>query len=494
MVLCELLGEDAYRARAKIYATDIDDQALEQARAASYLPKQVEGVPDDLLGKYFGRRDQRYAFRPDLRRTVIFGRNDIVQDAPISRVDLLICRNTLMYFNADTQAEVLRRFHFALRDDAILLLGKSEMLITHSDLFEPLDLRRRMFRRVPRNGQRDRLAALTRSGEGVANGAGALQREAFDRSNGAQVVIDVEGTLVAANSEARGTFTLTDSDIGRPLQDLELSYRPVELRSHIDRVVRDRRPLRLNDLHSDVNGGEERVFEVRLSPLISGEEELLGTAIAFLDVSTHHKLQNALSTSKRELEDAYEELQSTVEELETTNEELQSTNEELETTNEELQSTNEELETMNEELHSSNEELETMNDELRMRSLELDEVNAFLETILTSMGLAVTVVNRHGVIQVWNSHAQGLWGLGGEEVEGQHFLGLDIGLPVEQLKTPIRKALGEAQERSEVVLDATNRRGKQIRCRVTVMALGPGDEPTGAILLMSELPPGAADS
>src|SRR6478736_2990041 len=117
MVLCELLGEDAYRARVKIYATDVDDEALEQARAASYLPKQVDGVPDDLLGKYFERGEQRYTFNSDLRRTVIFGRNDIVQDAPISRVDLLLCRNTLMYFNADTQSQILRRFHFALRDD-----------------------------------------------------------------------------------------------------------------------------------------------------------------------------------------------------------------------------------------------------------------------------------------------------------------------------------------------------------------------------------------
>lgn len=131
-----------------------------------------------------------------------------------------------------------------------------------------------------------------------------------------------------------------------------------------------------------------------------------------------------------------------------------------------------------------------MNDELRLRSLELDEVNAFLETILTSMGLAVTVIDRQGVIQVWNTHAQDLWGMRGDEVEGQHLLGLDIGLPVEKLKQPIRKATNGKQPRSEIVLDATNRRGKAIRCRVTVMPLGPEEEPSGVILLMSDLPPG----
>src|SRR4051812_16576167 len=104
MVLAELLGVDAYRHRAKIYATDIDEEALAQARAAIYNAKELESVPPALREKYFERADQGVCFRKDLRRTVIFGRNNLVQDAPISRLDLLLCRNTLMYFNAETQA------------------------------------------------------------------------------------------------------------------------------------------------------------------------------------------------------------------------------------------------------------------------------------------------------------------------------------------------------------------------------------------------------
>ena len=114
MILAELLGEDAFRERVKIYATDIDEEALEAARHAIYTPKEIEHVPEDLRARYFERFDQRVAFRKDLRRSVIFGRNNLIADAPISRLDLLICRNTLMYLNAETQARIIRHFHFAL--------------------------------------------------------------------------------------------------------------------------------------------------------------------------------------------------------------------------------------------------------------------------------------------------------------------------------------------------------------------------------------------
>jgi two-component system CheB/CheR fusion protein len=201
----------------------------------------------------------------------------------------------------------------------------------------------------------------------------------------------------------------------------------------------------------------------------------MGTSISYLDVTEFHRLQEQLLTSKRELEQAYEELQATVEELETTNEELQSTNEELETTNEELQSTNEELETMNEELQSSNEELETMNEELRHRSTELHQLNAFLETILSTMGLAVAVLDQDLRVQIWNGQARELWGLAPEEAEGQNVLALDIGLAVERLKPAARAVLGGA-EQEEMVVEATNRRGRAFQCRVTLLPLRSGSD------------------
>ena len=102
MVLARVMGDPGFRERVKIYATDIDEEALDQARHGAYLPRQIEDVPPDALERFFERTEQRYVFRKDLRRSVIFGRNDLVQDAPISRIDLLVCRNTLMYFNAET--------------------------------------------------------------------------------------------------------------------------------------------------------------------------------------------------------------------------------------------------------------------------------------------------------------------------------------------------------------------------------------------------------
>ena len=150
MLLVGVLGEQGFRDRVKIYATDADEEALDQARAAAYAPRAVEGLPPAALNEFFERTDQRYVFRKDLRRSVIFGRNDLTQDAPISRIDLLVCRNTLMYFNAETQERILRRFHFGLDPDGVLVLGKSEMLLSHGNLFAPVDLKRRMFRKVAR--------------------------------------------------------------------------------------------------------------------------------------------------------------------------------------------------------------------------------------------------------------------------------------------------------------------------------------------------------
>jgi two-component system CheB/CheR fusion protein len=489
MVLAEALGEQQYLERVKIYATDVDEEALTEARHATYPAKAVEAVPPPMLERYFERVEQRYAFRKELRRTVIFGRNDLVQDAPISRIDLLTCRNTLMYFNAETQAGVLGRFHFSLNDWGYLYLGKSEMLITHSELFEPVDLKRRVFTKVARPTLRDRLlfAAHPDDVDGVDGAGGDVRESAFDAAPVAQLAVDLDGTVVLANQLARTTFGLSNTDVGRPLKDLEISYRPVDLRSNLEAAHAERRSVVVTNVSMTISTGDVREFEVQLTPLHAGDRTL-GTTITFTDVTVQHRMQTELEDSKRELESAYEELQSTVEELETTNEELQSTNEELETTNEELQSTNEELETTNEELQSTNEELETINDELRQRTLELNEVNTFLETILTSMGVGVAVLDRSLAVQVWNAHSSELWGLRSDEAEGQNLLSLDVGLPVEKLSGALRDVLNNGESRVELRVEATNRRGHPIDCRIVALPLSvDGQDVSGTILFMEEL-------
>jgi two-component system CheB/CheR fusion protein len=495
MVLAEALGEREYLDRVKIYGTDVDEEALDDARHATYTAKAVEPVPPELRERYFDRHEQRYAFRKHLRRTLIFGRNDLVQDAPISRIDLLTCRNTLMYFNAETQESVINRFHFALNDRGYLYLGKAELLIAHSDMFKPVDLKRRVFSKVARPTLRDRLLSASRPNP-VANPDGerenAAREFAHDAAPVAQIALDTDGTIVLVNQQARALFGLAVSDIGRPLKDLEISYRPVELRANIEIAHNERRAVVVSHVPITGAGGEVRELEVHVKPLYTGQRTL-GTTVTYQDVTVQRRLQNELDGSKRELENAYEELQTTVEELETTNEELQSTNEELETTNEELQSTNEELETMNEELQSTNEELQTINDELRQRTLELNEVNAFLETILTSMGVAVVVLDRNLTVQVWNTQSVDLWGVRSDEAEGEGLLSLDLGVPVDRLAGPLRDVLRDGGARVELVLDATNRRGRAIACRVVALPLAvDGQDVSGAILLMEEVSQQAA--
>src|SRR5919106_564842 len=157
MVWAQALGLDQFRERVKIYASDLDgDSALVKAHQGAYTAKEIEGVEEDLRRRYFERSGTRFSFRADLRRAVIFGHHNLIQDAPISRLDLLVCRNTLMYFNSETQSRILSRFHFALNDLGFLFLGKAEMLLAHTNIFQPVDLKNRIFVKGPNISLRDR--------------------------------------------------------------------------------------------------------------------------------------------------------------------------------------------------------------------------------------------------------------------------------------------------------------------------------------------------
>jgi two-component system CheB/CheR fusion protein len=501
MLLAEQLGDDAFRERVKIYATDIDEEALTTARYAVYPAKELENVPPDLRERFFERLDQRIAFRKDLRRNVIFGSNNLIHDAPISRLDLLVCRNTLMYFNAETQARILRHFHFALTEPGFLTLGRSEMMISHRDLFAPLDLRKRIFRKLPRATMQTRLAGMG-NGEGTGELPAADEHEdtrdaALEGGANAQVLVSNTGVLSFANLAARSLFKLDNADVGRPFADVHLARTPVDLREAVQQALRDRRRLAMGEVRYEPEKGDVRRLAVSVAPLIADGDTTHGVSITFEDVSRIAALERELEGSRRDLELAYEELQSTIDELETTNEELQSANEELQTTNEELQSTNEELETMNEELQSTNEELETINDELRERTGELNRVNDFLETILTSLRVGVAVVDLQQRVQIWNHRAEDQWGTRSEEAVDQHFFSLDIGLPTEALAPALRAVLGGAAAREEVELKAVNRRGRSIACTATIMPLaerGDGQVVRGAIVLMEDRPLDGAGS
>src|SRR5215813_2976686 len=462
MVLAEHLGAEAFRRRVKIYASDVDEDALMQGRHAIYTTAQMENVPPELLSRYFERVEDRYLFHKDLRRSIIFGRHDLVQDAPISRVNLLVCRNTLMYFTRETQAKVLNRFHFALRNGGFLFMGRAELLLTHGELFTPVELKWRVFTKTVTQNVRDAMPLPDREEERpTMSNDDRLQALSLETDPVARVVVRADGTLSFANNRARALFRLTHQDVGKRLQDLEMSYRPIELRSLMQDAMSQRRPVARKDIPWPADSGESRYLDLEVVPLTEPSGEILGVQLSFSDVSRYRRLQEELERSKNELETAYEELQSSNEELETTNEELQSTNEELETTN----------------------------TELRMRSDELNTANAFLASILTGLEVAVAVVDPKIQVLAWNHRAEDMWGLRASEVQGRHMMNLDIGLPVEQLRQPIRAVLAGETERIELTLECRNRRGKSIRCpiRCTPLTSGAG-EVLGAILLMEEVP------
>jgi two-component system CheB/CheR fusion protein len=490
ITLAEAIGPTGFRDRVKIYATDVDESALAKARLAQYDNREVQGIAPELLAKYFEPvNGHLHGFQKDLRRSVIFGRHDLIQDAPISRIDLLTCRNTLMYFNSETQTRILERFHYALTERGFLFLGKAETLLTYNSMFVPVDLKRRIFAKVPKeNYVRDRQLGLVKNGAEEAASQlvshARLREVAFETSPVAQIVVEFGGLLALVNEKARTMFGLDPSDLGRPFQDLQISYRPADLRSSIDHVYADRKPVKLAEIEWSPKPGEVGYLDIHVIPLLDPVGTPIGAAVNFIDATVNRRLQEELQTSHKALEVAYEELQSTNEELETMNEELQSTIEELETTNEELQSTNEELETMNEELQSTNEEIQTVNEELGVRGEERDKISGFLESILGSLNSGVIVVDRDLLVQVWNARSEDLWGLRSAEVRDKNLLNLDIGLPLDQLKPAIKACLAGESTSKSFAIDATSRRGKPLRCRVTCTPMTNGSPAVNGVILL----------
>ncbi len=498
IVFAEALGIDEVAKRVKIYGTDVDDDALRDARMGIYPAKTLESIPAELREKYFEQNGTQFAFRPDLRRRVIFGRHDITRDAPISRLDLLVCRNTLMYFNVETQAQVIDRFHFALREGGCLFLGKAEMLLSDGERFEVVSMRQRYFRRRPGSAAPRYPSMPVKLDVGTpemreVSKKRQLRDLALETAPFAVIGIDAEGSVVLINSQMRAMFGMTSRDIGRPFHDLEISYRPVELRSLIERAYAEHRVVRVNAVERTVGGADVQHLDIQIQPLWGTDGLSAGAMVLFIDTSVVTRLQLEVKRNHEDLDTAHEELQSTNEELETTNEELQSSIEELETTNEELQSTNEELETTNEELQSGNEELETMNEEMRIRTGELDEARSFLEGVLSSVAAGVVVLDAELLVRSWNRGAEELWGLRSDEVRNQPFFSLDFGLPTVDLRDIVGQCLTTGKRTGPVQVTAINRIGRTIICTVICSPLknsGEGDrDGDGAVLLMEETYP-----
>jgi len=492
IALCfaELLGPEAFCQRVKVYATDLDEDALRAARHAMYSPRQVEGLPPDLLEKYFERTNNHYVFQRELRKCVIFGRHNVVHDAPISRISLLSCRNLLIYLETETQNSVLPRLHYALTEGGYLFLGKAETQMARSRLFEAVDLKHRIFRKLPQEWRRSAGGSLSiaEARQNRPSMQAKLVEAITDLSSTAYLAVDMEGVLVFANATARRLLDVGEGDIGRMFQDLSVSYRPTELRSRIEEAQRLGRSLRIE--HQDYHRppAEPIRLSIEVTPLFGQDGFQFATLLGFSDTTRTYQLQRELEAAQESLETTIEELQSANEELETTNEELQSTNEELETTNEELQSTNEELETMNEELRSANEELEAANEELRRQSEDSTEYRRYAESILRSIDAGIMVVDQEMRLRSWNRWNENAWGLRSEEVIGEDLLGLDIGLPVQRLRNHLQAILAGEEAPQEMEIEGMDRRGRAMHCHARLFPLlYEGPHPRGAVVILEDV-------
>jgi two-component system CheB/CheR fusion protein len=432
ILLAEHLGEGVNRYTIKIYGTDVDEDALTTARQAAYRTDQLNGVPDRLLERYFTRDGQSYRVRRDVRRWCIFGSHNVTQAPPLSHIDLLVCRNVLIYFTSELQDRVLNRFQYSLREDGFLFLGRSESLLARSRLFIPLDPKWRIFARAPA-ASRPATAAPAEPGP-ITLGTtpsrmepNALTQSAVEALPAAVVVIDTADTILNWNVAAEALFGIPMSNaLGRKFRDLDVSYRVEGLRAAIEDVKARHTSRRMEDISFTRYNGDLTHADALIRPLFDGSR-LVGVVVYAIDATEHARLKEQLSRIAEQHATAIEELQSTNEELETTNEELQSTNEELETTNEELQSTNEELTTTVAELEAANSELVTLNTELERRGTELRRLDTYHLGLLNSLEQSVFVTDRSLVVTSWNHAAERMWGVRAEYAVGRDLRSIGAG-------------------------------------------------------------------
>ena len=452
ITLCEYLGPGIKNYEIKVYGTDHDEEALRIARRAEYSAARLAGVSPEIVQKYF-TGDGKLRVAREVRRMVIFGRSNLLTDAPISHVDLLVCRNVLIYFDTTAQEHIMRHLRYALNEGGVLFLGKAESQLKRNSDFIPISPRWRIFQRrssklsIEWNGIAGRTNMDSESNDKTQQELRSLKAY-YDTVLGTLeagvLVLDSNDTIISDNEKVLRLWDLSNKITGQKLQDTELWQRCPELKQHLD----ESRKGQPHSVDFECYANPATMVKVTIRPILAepGAELLLGTLIYMENATPRVTLQSTIE----ELETTGEELQSTNEELETTNEELQSTNEELETTNEELQSTNEELKTTNEELQSLNEELETTNEELSLRSRELDDVNARYSEMMERMPWPVFLVDQGGLIYMFNSAAQRLFGFAEPSERGMRLEELPMDSRSRQAMMRRHKSAVQTQKQSSV--------------------------------------------
>ncbi|MBF0326733.1 MAG: PAS domain-containing protein [Alphaproteobacteria bacterium] len=453
MVLREVMEEARHPFSVQLYSTDLDDDAIATARAGLYPPNITQDVTPERLRRFFAKEDAGYRVKKDIREMVVFAIQNVIKDPPFTKMDLVSCRNLMIYLEADLQKRLIPAFHYALKPGGVLLLSPSESIGGHTDLFSPLSRKWKFYRATPTTASVR--TAMAGSLSWATDPAASPQADVMIKAKDVNIAELTRRALVQSFAPAsvvtdlRGDILYVHGDTGKYLRpppglatlnvvDMAHEGLQMELRAALNLAVRQRAPTLGRDVLFSVADEPQRVsLGVRpLADLEPGQEILL---VSFQDLpvqspqkSRRRKSATSAEPSRveeleRDLAYTRENLQATIEEQQSSNEELKSTNEELQSTNEELQSTNEELETSKEELQSVNEELVTVNAELQAKIEELAGMQNDMKNLLDNINIGTIFLDDRFKIRRFTREAAKVY----------RVVATDIGRPLSDIKSDL---------------------------------------------------------
>ncbi len=429
IILRECLDELGSNAGVQIFSTDVDDDAVEIARGGSYPLGISADVSPERLKRYFTRSEHHYTIKKGIREMVVFAVQDIIRDPPFSKVDMICCRNLLIYMNPELQKRLMPLLHYALNPGGILFLGPSETIGSFTTQFSVLEKKWKIYKRTeipfPNNifvppivyTEKARLPedAVEVKKPLSASLPNLVQKALMENYTPACIVIDHNYEILYVHGPTGKYLQLPTGPMTANIAELGREGLKNQLSSAIRRVIDGEPEVTHHSLRVPQDGDDLLVdLTVRQLSLPPESKKLL--LVLFQDVVTEIKTRGdkargtkEVKTDKHvalmeeELKSTRESLQTTIEELETSNEELKSANEELQSTNEELQSTNEELETSREELQSVNEELLTVNTEHQAKIEELSTANDDIKNLLNNTNVAILMLDNNLYIRRYTS-------------------------------------------------------------------------------------------
>jgi two-component system, chemotaxis family, CheB/CheR fusion protein len=473
ILLSELLGEDMHRYNLQIFGTDLDGDVASAARRGIYSEAALEKVAPEIIKKYFIRKGTVFQVIKPIRELIVFAKHDLVKDPPFSHLDLISCRNLLIYFSQALQKRALSLFQFVLNTGGILFLGKSESVGELGDYLTTIDRKHKIFRKIstmktmPSNftarleENKTMPMQVQRSRQKELSLEDLLLRTMAKSFGSPAAIINDRMDLLHLHGDVSTWLRLVPGEVNLNILRMATDGIRVELRALIHKAARENSRVSGKVLAS-LPKSKDNFVRITAVP-VEAEGDRTGLMLVCFERVLQVKviketvadqdLSPRIIELEQELTASREHLQTVIEELETANEELQSVNEELQASNEEMQSTNEELETSNEELQSTNEELITVNEELQVKSTELVAANADLENIQENIGFPLLVVDQQLRIKRYNRLATGIFNLLPDDV-GQMLTSVRTKVAMPELQEQLQQVLTSGQSfDAEIILE-----------------------------------------